>query len=164
LGIKVSADVFGLTCSAEDIGIGQTMEKVAEGVDIICPMVYPSHYYRGVYQLQNPDVKPYETVLKSLTDAKQKLSNVDRKVIIRPWLQDFSLKSHYGREQLLAQIKAVESAGLSEWIFWNPSSRYDYHKYRLKSEVPAEMPLSVDNLTVDNNKDFPNSQLNQAAE
>ncbi len=144
LGVKVSADVFGLTCSAkDDMGIGQEMAKVAEGVDIICPMVYPSHYYRGEYNIADPDSRPYETVFKSLTDAKQKIANIPHKVIIRPWLQDFSLKNHYGREQLLEQIKAVENTGFKEWIFWNPSSRYDYRKYRLKSEVPVEMPAPI---------------------
>jgi hypothetical protein len=162
LGAKVSADVFGLTCSADDIGIGQTMEKVAQGVDIICPMVYPSHYFRGVYQIPNPDVRPYETVFKSLTDAKQKIAALDRKVVLRPWLQDFSLKSHYGREQLLAQIKAVENAGLTEWIFWNPRCRYDYRKYRLKSEVPIAMPVPTDDFIPDSDMEYPNSQLNQA--
>ncbi len=141
LGVKVSADVFGLTCSADsDIGIGQVIEKVADGVDIICPMVYPSHYVRGSYKIPDPDAKPYETVYKSLSDAVQKLSKADKKVIIRPWLQDFSLKSHYGREQLLAQIKAVESAGLNEWIFWNPANRYDIRKYRLKSDLLSDIP------------------------
>jgi hypothetical protein len=164
LGARVSADVFGLTCSTQgDMGIGQVMEKVVQGVDIICPMVYPSHYYNGVYQIANPDAKPYETVYKSLTDAEQKVNNVNSKVIIRPWLQDFSLKSHYGRAQLLEQIKAVENAGLKEWIFWNPSSRYDYHKYRLKSESPIEMPISNDSHLPEEGPQYPNSQLDQVA-
>jgi hypothetical protein len=167
LGVKISGDVFGLTCSAQDdVGIGQVMEKVAQGVDIICPMVYPSHYYHGVYQIANPDGKPYETVFKSLTDARQKSESFTHKVIIRPWLQDFSLKSHYGREQLLAQIKAVENSGLKEWIFWNPSSRYDYHKYRLKNEVPVEMPIPSPAVEISPkaNTEYPNSQLNQSIE
>ena len=142
LGVKVSADVFGLTCSSkDDMGIGQVMSKVAEGVDVICPMVYPSHYYRGEYNIPDPDSRPYETVYRSLTDAKQKIANAPHKVIIRPWLQDFSLRNHYGRAQLLEQIRAVENSGLQEWIFWNPSSRYDYHKYRLKGEAPDETPV-----------------------
>ncbi|MGE5581994.1 MAG: putative glycoside hydrolase [Bacillota bacterium] len=162
LGVKVSADVFGLTCSAQgDIGIGQVIEKVAEGVDIICPMVYPSHYYKGVYNIPNPDAEPYETVYKSLTDALQKLANLNKKVALRPWLQDFSLKSHYGKEQLLAQIKAVESAGLKEWIFWNPVNKYDYHKYRPKSEVPEELFSPTENEVPDSKGLFPNSQLDQ---
>ncbi len=133
LGVKVSADVFGLACSAQDdLGIGQVLEKVALGVDIVCPMVYPSHYRRGEYNLPDPDRAPYRTVYQSMIDARRKLSklNPERKVIMRPWLQDFSLRSHYGREELLAQIKAVEDAGYEEYIFWNPANKYDVGKYR----------------------------------
>ena len=143
MGIKVSADVFGLACSAnDDLGIGQVLQKVAEGVDIICPMVYPSHYRKGEYNISDPDLKPLETVYQSLTDAQKKLAAVEgRRVILRPWLQDFSMRNRYGRDQLLAQINAVEKSGLQEWIFWNPTNRYDINKYRLKSEVIPEQTL-----------------------
>lgn len=128
LGIKVSADIFGLVTSArDDLGIGQLLEKVARNVDIISPMVYPSHYARGSFGLANPDLHPYETVYQGLTDARERLAGM--KVMIRPWLQDFSLGNPYGREQIQAQIKAVYDAGLREWIFWNPSNHYDYGKY-----------------------------------
>jgi len=48
---------------------------------------------------------------------------------IRPGLQDFSLGNYYGRTQIQAQIKAVQDAGIREWIFWNPSCRYLLEKY-----------------------------------
>lgn len=139
-GVKVAADIFGLTCSAkDDLGIGQVLEEIAGQVDVICPMVYPSHYYPGSYQLADPDAEPYETVLRSLEDACQKVSALDnQKVIIRPWLQDFSLQSVYKAAQLRAQVKAVYDAGLEEWIFWNPSNRYDAKKYRFNLELLPE--------------------------
>ncbi len=145
LGVKVSADVFGLTCSAEkDMGIGQVFEKIAENVDIICPMVYPSHYNRGDFNIPDPDRNPYQTVYRSMMDAKRKAATLKKPVIIRPWLQDFSLRNRYGREQLLAQIKAVQDAGLQEWIFWNPTNRYDIRKYRLKQDVEKKLDLPPD--------------------
>lgn len=130
--VPISADIFGLTTSANaDLGIGQRFEIIAENVDVVCPMVYPSHYIPGNFGLKNPDVAPYETVLRSVSDAKIKLEQAgNTATTIRPWLQDFSLGSHYGRAQIQAQIKAVEDAGVKEWIFWNPSCRYDVEKYR----------------------------------
>jgi hypothetical protein len=135
LGVKISADVFGLTCSVEgELGIGQIFEDIAAQVDIICPMVYPSHYAKGTYQLADPDAKPYETVYRSLTDARRKLAeHGNQAVTIRPWLQDFSLRNAYGKAQLEAQVKAVYDAGLSEWIFWNPKNDYEAWKYRFNS-------------------------------
>ncbi|HBR24427.1 MAG TPA: hypothetical protein DD782_07715, partial [Firmicutes bacterium] len=127
-GVVLSADVFGLVCSVpDDLGIGQQLELIAEEVDYICPMVYPSHYYRGTYGIENPNVKPYETVYKSLTDAMQRIEG--KRAKLRPWLQDFSLGHPYGRAELQAQIKATEDAGIDEWLFWNPTCRYDVTKY-----------------------------------
>lgn len=128
LGVEVSADIFGLTCSAlDDLGIGQRIEDISSAVDIISPMVYPSHYYRGTYGLQDPDLHPYETITASLRAAMPRVAATG--VRIRPWLQDFSLRNHYGRAQLMAQIKAVYDAGLTEWIFWNPSNNYKPANY-----------------------------------
>jgi hypothetical protein len=128
--IPVSADVFGLTTSADDdLGIGQKFEKIAASVDIVCPMVYPSHYALGTFGLKNPNANPYETVFHGINDAKKRLAKLGRSTQIRPWLQDFSLGYYYGRGEIQKQIQAVKDAGLNEWIFWNPSCRYDASKY-----------------------------------
>jgi len=122
-GAFVSADVFGLTCSAEDdLGIGQKIELIAGSADYVSPMVYPSHYAPGSYGIKNPNASPYKTVYKSLTDAVYKTRDTDN--IIRPWLQDFSYGYSYGAKEVRAQIKATYDAGLEEWILWNASNRY----------------------------------------
>lgn len=125
-GVYVSADVFGLVTSAlDDLNIGQVLEDVAEVVDYICPMVYPSHYAMGSYGIPNPNASPYETVYVSLSHAVRRLNKMDNnKAIIRPWLQDFSLGYPYGVKEVKAQIKAVYDTGLKEWILWNPSNYY----------------------------------------
>lgn len=149
LGVKVSADVFGFVCTAQDdLSIGQFLEKLAPNVDVICPMVYPSHYPKGSYGIPDPDAEPYRTIFHGLTVAKKRLEamNPEPKVIIRPWLQDFSLRHIYKREQLLAQIKAVNDAGFEEFIFWNPSNKYDLKKFRTKEEamlVPTPVPSAT---------------------
>ncbi|HOP74878.1 MAG TPA: putative glycoside hydrolase [Bacillota bacterium] len=61
---------------------------------------------------------------------KKRLEASNLPTIIRPWLQDFSLKSRYDRKEIQAQIRAVEDAGLTEWIFWNPSNNYRIEKYQ----------------------------------
>lgn len=120
----ISADVFGLTTSvSDDMGIGQQFEMVSGVVDYICPMVYPSHYGPYNYGLPNPNAAPYETIFRAMEDAKKKAEGT--KVIIRPWLQDFSLGSpKYGPNEVRAQIKAVYDSGLEEWILWNAGNRY----------------------------------------
>ena len=130
--VPISADIFGLTTSApDDLGIGQQYEKIIANVDVVCPMVYPSHYARGTFGLKNPDLNPYQTVWRGASDAKKRLATAgNTTTVLRPWLQDFSLGNYYGRQEIQAQIKALEDAGIKEWIFWNPSCRYQIEKYQ----------------------------------
>lgn len=123
-GVWVSADVFGLTLYVkDDLGIGQKIEKVSSSVDIVCPMVYPSHYYTGAYNQKSPNSHPYEIVTAAMKDSTRRLQGTG--AIVRPWLQDFSLYGvTYGVEQVKAQIKAVEEQGYTEWLLWDPSLKY----------------------------------------
>ncbi len=130
--IPISADIFGLTTSVEDDqGIGQQYEKIISSVDVVCPMVYPSHYGPGNFGLKNPNLNPYDTVFHAVSDAQKRLEKAgNTTTLLRPWLQDFSLGAHYGRTEIQKQIQAVEAAGAKEWIFWNPSCRYQLQKYQ----------------------------------
>lgn len=120
----LSIDVFGLTTSVNnDMGIGQELVELAKIIDIISPMVYPSHYSDGVYGLDSPDREPYRTVYRSLKDGLEKIKGQNG-VRIRPWLQDFTLNHSYNQEEILAQIRAVNDLGIDEWLFWNPRSNY----------------------------------------
>ncbi len=124
MGVWVSADVFGLTLYVkDDLGIGQKIEKVARNVDIVSPMVYPSHYYAGSYNIANPNSHPYEIITASMKDAKRRLAGTG--ALNRPWLQDFSLGGvQYGVAEVKKQIKAAEEQGFPEWILWDPGVSY----------------------------------------
>jgi hypothetical protein len=124
MGVWVSADVFGLsTTVAGDSGIGQQFEKISRNVDVICPMVYPSHYQDGSYGLANPNANPYQLVTDAMKDAKPRL--VGTGAMARPWLQDFSMLGvTYGIDEVKAQIKAAEDLGFDEWLLWDPSLNY----------------------------------------
>jgi hypothetical protein len=127
LGVWVSADVFGITVNPgshkDSATIGQNVAKMSGSVDIVCPMVYPSHYSDGYYGLESPNKSPYETVSKAMADAKAMLAGTG--AMGRPWLQDFSLRGvTYGINEVKAQIKAAEDQGFTEWILWDPALKY----------------------------------------
>lgn len=131
MGTVVSADVFGLVTTAEnDMNIGQKLEYLADSVDVISPMVYPSHYGKGSYGVAEPDFEPYKIVNYSMKIAKQRLDKNDKSIArLRPWLQDFSATylpryKKYGPAEIRAQIKATYDAGVREWILWNAANRY----------------------------------------
>jgi hypothetical protein len=128
LGVPLSADIFGLVLSVpNDLNIGQKLEKIAESVDYISPMVYPSHYPKGSFGIAEPNLHPYEIVNRAMQDALKRIPGGQGK--LRPWLQDFNLGHTYGPEELQLQIKALQDNGIHDWLFWNPSNRYDRNKY-----------------------------------
>lgn len=113
-----SADLFGIISSSKsDQGIGQELEKVAEPFDVLCPMVYPSHFAKGEYGVKDPSSSPYLILSKSLADFKSRLPGKS----VRPWLQDFF---GYGVTQVQAQIKASKELGYEEYLLWNARNIY----------------------------------------
>lgn len=124
-GVWVSADVFGIVIQdTPDASqkLGQKYDKVAQNVDIVCPMVYPSHYSAGAYNLDNPNASPYDLVKAAMRQTTERLTGTG--AMGRPWLQDFSLGVKYGVAEVKAQIKAAEEQGYDEWILWDPSLTY----------------------------------------
>ena len=124
MGVDVSADVFGLVGMNDYVGIGQVVSKMAPHLDVLCPMVYPSHYPAGAYGYDNPDVYPYEIVDLAMADFGNKARAVNPRIEIRPWLQDFDYLSEYEPADVEAQMKATEEAGLKGWILWNANAEY----------------------------------------
>lgn len=142
-GLFVSADVFGAIIDSEvdANAVGQVYTEMAEHLDYICPMIYPSHYGIGNFGIDYPDTKPYDTVLAALESSRKVLeeaagedAHVDHQAIVRPWLQDFTasylgegMYIPYGYEEVQQQIQAVEDAGYDEWMLWSAANRYHLH-------------------------------------
>ncbi len=126
-GAVCGADVFGIISSGtKDQGIGQTLEEIAAPFDVLCPMVYPSHFAKGEYKIPNPNAAPYAIIKKSLGDTKRRVP----KTAVRPWLQDFSLGVRYGEREVRAQIKAAHELGIDEYLMWNAGTRYTWSAYK----------------------------------
>ena len=156
LGVYVSADVFGtIIDNANDSRIvGQDYAAISSNLDVICPMIYPSHYASGVYNQQYPNSAPYEMISGAMKASDVALGGLseDEKPIVRPWLQDFTASwikpyESYGAEEVRAQIQAVYDAGYSEWILWNASNRYTK-----EALLPAEDEESIES---DGTEDIP---------
>jgi hypothetical protein len=121
LGVRVSADVFGLSAT-RDLGIGQVPRRISRYLDAIYPMVYPSHYGKGEHGLDDPNASPGETVAASLADFERELAG--RKTAIIPWLQDFSYGRTYTLADVQAQIDAARNAGSPGFLLWNAAGVY----------------------------------------
>lgn len=143
-GAVVTADVFGTVIgSATDIErVGQDYAALGRTVDVLSPMVYPSHYGPGVFGFDVPDAHPYDTVYQALVLSQEVLGQDTGEGVcasVRPWLQAFTatwVSGHisYEGKQIREQIQAVYDAGYEEWILWNATCRYPMDI--LQDEVP----------------------------
>nr|WP_312578399.1 putative glycoside hydrolase [Sedimentibacter sp.] len=145
--VNIGADVFGLITRTWDDypeDIGQTWILMGEYVDSICPMVYPSHYSTGWYNLEDPNSKPYELVKGAMEEALEKNSSMENPPVIRSWIQDFDWAGkEYGPKEVRSQIIAAKELGLTEFMVWNPSNVYDPNSFIL-SETEKNSVYPVD--------------------
>src|SRR6266516_5272503 len=120
LGVPVTFDIFGLTASATgDLGIGQVWEDFSSVADVVLPMVYPSHYYRGAYGYDRPNANPYAIVKNALREAIERSRPQARAAAIRPFLQASTLGRHmpsYTPFKIREQIRAAEDLGIETWV------------------------------------------------
>ncbi len=121
LGVRISAAVFGLAAT-RDLGIGQRPRLLAPHLDSIYPMVYPSHYSPGEYDIPDPNGMPGATVTMALRDFKRVLRGSD--TLIVPWLQDFSIGHTYGLKEVQAQITAARKLTQGGYLLWNAAGVY----------------------------------------
>ena len=129
VGARTTADVFGLvTTVGGPLEIGQWWEKVSPAVDVMLPMVYPSHYPRGDLGLAVPNAEPYKVLQISLSRARQRDEKlgIRKAEHVRPWLQAFTLgKPPYGPAELEAQKQGTYDAGYDGWVLWSAGSKYE---------------------------------------
>jgi len=122
LGVRVSVDVFGLSAT-HDLGVGQKPARLAKYVDTVYPMVYPSHYNSGEFNLPDPSSVPGQTVAFSLRDFRNAL--IGRRAMLIPWLEDFSLgPGRRPASEVQAQIDAARRYHAKGFLLWNPEGVY----------------------------------------
>jgi hypothetical protein len=126
-GAPFTVDVFGMTTNVtNDMGIGQVWEDLVSVADVVLPMVYPSHYVRGMYGASNPNAEPYHVVRSALAEGIRRSAGVDSPAAIRPYLQAFTLgPPRYTPYHVREQIRAAHDLGIRSWVLWNPRSAYD---------------------------------------
>lgn len=115
-GVTISVDLFGMVAwKTVDFGVGQLIETIAPHVDVICPMLYPSHFPSGFLGKKNPGEYPQEIMELSMKRMKSRTGK-----IIRPWVQGF----WYKPGDINAQLDGISVGGTTGWSVWNPSGDY----------------------------------------
>ena len=126
--IPISTDLYGFN-SWHRMGrwIGQSIELLADYVDVICPMFYPSHFpidfIAEIDYLERAKIIYNQGTFRAASIAGER-------AIIRPYIQAFLI----GRElemstleystYLKQQLTGTKSAPSSGFTLWNASNRY----------------------------------------
>lgn len=125
-GVKISADLYGIMAwgQMEDLALtGQHVPTIASLVDVICPMIYPSHFKPGFEGRKRPGDDPAYFI----SEGTRRFRNLAAgRAEVRPWLQAFPYRvTRFDGQYIADQVHAARMAGGDGWSLWNPSCRYD---------------------------------------
>lgn len=121
---KLQIDVFGESALKESTSIGQHLPTFADSVDVVCPMLYPSHFE----PYQEHAKRPYNVIYQALTTLQQQF---DRKTPFRVYvyIELTNYRHKFTEEEIVgyfhSQVKAVEDANADGWYVWSASNKYD---------------------------------------
>ncbi len=106
---------------------GQDVELLAEYIDVVCPMFYPSHFEQSFLNYAPASERPYRVyyygTYRNTVIGRNKL-------IIRPWVQAFYLnvsydRTYYNENYVRQEIFGVRDSVNRGYMYWNQSGRYD---------------------------------------
>jgi hypothetical protein len=129
--VMIGIDLFGeVFLYGKEHGIGQSLVETARYFDVLSPMAYPSHYRCGEFGVRDPTAHPYKVYFETLQRGLSFLNGTH--VIVRPWVQDFSITSIYGCGPEVSytigrvsdQIRAGSTLGISGFMLWNVRSNF----------------------------------------
>jgi protocatechuate 3,4-dioxygenase beta subunit len=128
-GAYFSVDVFGRVMLGPSMSIAQDIAHMAPHTDYVCPMPYPSLWWPGYLDLDNPTAHPYEVILGTLREGAARFEG--QYAMVRPWLQDHtdpwqgSRVVEYGPAEVRAQIQAVADFGKAAgWMLYDSANAY----------------------------------------
>lgn len=130
--VPISIDVFGYALQVRRAeGIGQDFDEMSNQTDVVSSMIYPSHWGKWSFDIEKPDLEPYELVKRYLVEEQKVLGALEHPPVSRPWIQDFTASwigegnwMEYDGAAVQAQIDAIYDSGQNEYLIWNASSEY----------------------------------------
>ncbi len=135
LGLPLQIDVFGVAAHKPSLSIGQDLPLFANSVDVVCPMVYPSHYEPQPFHSRNP----YKTITNSLELLKNQFNGKPPfKVIAYIETSNYRYRMSFPKRKqyIHAQIKAAKDAGAHGWYAWSANNKY-HTLFKLLESTPA---------------------------
>ncbi|HTQ42356.1 MAG TPA: putative glycoside hydrolase [Polyangiaceae bacterium] len=126
-GVPLALDVFGVVAWQRAVDVratGQDLSRLGKIVEVLCPMIYPSHFQVGFNGYQEPGDHP-DVVLYGTKQAVSVLKRIGSTTVVRPWIQAFPWHSHnYSSTYVLQEIEDARIGGGVGWLGWNAGGYY----------------------------------------
>ncbi len=133
---SLAVDIFGVTAwhSKVDIdNLGQDLKRMGEYLDVLSPMLYPSHFHAGYDGFANPGSEPYYFMHTGVVQSKAILSG--EAIALVPWIQGFDMNSpNFGTNYIREQVRACEEGGAKGFLIWNAGNNYSVSFAALKKK------------------------------
>lgn len=101
---------------------GQDIEKLEEFIDVLYPMLYPSHFGRDFKNEETENWRNYWIYFDSVREAFRKLTGSVRVV---PFVQGFEYRAKiYDAGYVFSQLNGILSARGDGFVIWNARSDY----------------------------------------
>lgn len=124
-GVLHGASLYGVSAD-RPTEVSQDVEAMADHLDYVSPMIYPSHWGPGEYDVADPLMQPGDMATATLEVWLE--ATEGRRARVVPWLEDsnwpvrlgFPDRERYVREQ----IEAAYGVGIDEWMLWDSAVSY----------------------------------------
>jgi hypothetical protein len=126
-GVPLALDVFGVVAWQRAVDVhatGQDLTRLGAVVEVLSPMIYPSHFQAGFNGYSEPGAHP-NVVLFGTKQAEVVLKRSKSTAIVRPWIQAFPWHAPgYSSTYVLQEIEDARIAGGVGWLAWNAGGYY----------------------------------------
>jgi len=124
--VSIAVDVFGVMSWQKDRDleiIGQRVWEMAKHVDVVSPMLYPSHFDSGFDGHRNPANAPYLFIKRGTEKTERMIMGSGAKLV--PWIQGFGWRvKDFDEEYILEQLRALKDCGIDSYLVWNAGNNY----------------------------------------
>jgi hypothetical protein len=125
-GVGHGASLYGIAAD-RPTQIAQDVPGLAEHLDYVAPMIYPSHWGPGEYGVADPNRQPYDIITATLEVWKTQTDGTRADVV--PWLEDTNYRAWDRLEQVREQLRAARDQGVDGFMMWDPNVDYTVDAY-----------------------------------
>ena len=123
--VSLAVDIFGWVPwlhKDRNYWIGQDYDLIAGYADVVCPMLYSSHFPKE-FKAEFKEKRAYQIVKEGTFKGVERRGN--HSTGVQPYIQGFKWRApFFGSSYIIDQIRAARESGAVGWIVWNASNNY----------------------------------------